>query len=44
MIEKPSQKAPCLAFAYKYLLMFNYVRATITTSGLKHVIEKLEGS
>ena len=38
------ERAPRLAFAYKYLLMFNYVRATITTTGSKHVVEKLEGS
>ena len=38
------ERVPCLVFAYKYLLMFNYVCATITTSGSKHVVEKLEGS
>ena len=42
--RKHCERTPSLALAQKYLLMFNYVDATIITSGLEHIVEKLEGS
>ena len=43
-LRKHCERIPSLALAYKYLLMFNCMGATIITSGLEHIVEKLEGS